>query len=80
MTEEEKKVIEFLRDYTVLCKKYKIGLNGCGCCGSPFLKYRYENKKRYICDINYDDEKNDVIIGDSEEEKTIDEFIKEMEK
>lgn len=34
MKEETK---EFLEEYEKLCQKYKRGLAGCGCCGSPQL-------------------------------------------
>lgn len=33
-----KKHIDFLKEYEALCKKYNIGLHGCGCCGSPCLE------------------------------------------
>ena len=29
--------IEFLKEYKKLCKKYNMGLHGCGCCESPYL-------------------------------------------
>ena len=32
-----KKVIEFLREYEKLCRKYGLELAGCGCCGSPWV-------------------------------------------
>lgn len=54
----------FLKDYEKLCKKYKMGLQGCGCCGSPFL---YD-----IHNINYY-EKVDKILVDG---YSIDEYFK----
>lgn len=27
----------FLLEYEALCRKYKICVHACGCCGSPFL-------------------------------------------
>lgn len=29
--------IAFLKEYEKLCNKYKMGIDGCGCCGSAFL-------------------------------------------
>lgn len=46
---------EFLLEYEKLCQKYKMGLKGCGCCGSPFLND--------ICDINYNEKFNQIFIG-----------------
>ena len=34
MREEVKK---FLEEYEKICQKYRMGLVGCGCCGSPAL-------------------------------------------
>lgn len=52
----------FLREYEYLCQKYKMGLQGCGCCGSPFLK---RNNLEFIDDINYNKRLNKVVIGGS---------------
>lgn len=57
---------EFLKEYELLCQKYKMGLCGCGCCGSPYLNE--------IDDINYDYELNKIIIN----HKTIDNYFKEV--
>ena len=46
---------EFLKEYEKLCQKYKMGLKGCGCCGSPYLKS--------INEINYNEEFDCVFIG-----------------
>lgn len=59
----------FLREYEILCKKYKMGLKGCGCCGSPYLYI----KDKYIDNINYNEELNKVII---EYNETIEEYFK----
>ena len=77
----------FLREYEALCQKYKMGLQGCGCCYSPWL-----NK---IKEVNYNERLDKVFIGgdgfwnekelegELEEkdkclkDKTIDEYFKE---
>ena len=46
---------EFLKEYELLCQKYNMGLEGCGCCNSPYL-----NK---IGDINYNSNLKQVFIG-----------------
>lgn len=46
---------QFLREYESLCQKYNMGLNGCGCCGSPFLNN--------ISQINYSEKCNKVFIN-----------------
>ena len=38
---EKNKVDNYLKEYEKLCKKYNIGLRGCGCCGSPSLDKLY---------------------------------------
>lgn len=61
------KIKEFLVEYDKLCQKYHMGLCGCGCCGSPFLRYDdkyYRNEEdESIDDINYNDVVNKVFIG-----------------
>ena len=56
MREEVK---NFLEEYEKLCKKYEMGLVGCGCCGSPALV----DKKGFTIydDVNY--ENNRINIG-----------------
>lgn len=27
----------FLREYHALCERYKLKVDGCGCCGSPYV-------------------------------------------
>lgn len=34
----DKRRIDFLIEYEVLCSKYKIYLDGCGCCNSPYVE------------------------------------------
>ena len=58
----EKEVIEkikiekqFLKEYELLCQKYKMGLKGCGCCHSPWLNH--------IEDVNYNEKFNKIFIG-----------------
>ena len=81
---------DFLKEYELLCQKYKMGLRGCGCCYSPWLNE--------IGEINYNEKLNKVLIGGDgfwkerelegtlEErdkkylEKTIDEYFKEGDK
>ena len=46
---------EFLKEYEKLCQKYNMGLQGCGCCGSPFLNE--------IDEINYNQTLNKIFIG-----------------
>jgi hypothetical protein len=44
------KIKEFLKEYAEICKKYKLYIDGCGCCNSPYLqkfdKYIDESIKR----------------------------------
>lgn len=51
MSEEVKK---FLEEYEKLCKKYEMGLVGCGCCGSPILVDK-EGIKIILDNVNYED-------------------------
>lgn len=56
-----KNLEEFLKELTELSKKHNILIEGCGCCGSPFLleadegaliEYSYEGKvhnERELC-------------------------------
>ena len=85
------KKYEFLVEYEILCKKYKMGLKGCGCCGSPFLGVSFDNE--CINEINYNEKLDTVFIGgdgwanelllEGDEidkkylDKTIDEYFKE---
>ena len=33
---------EFLKELQALCKKYNAKINGCGCCGSPWIEFEDE--------------------------------------
>lgn len=33
---------EFLKELQELCKKYNAKINGCGCCGSPWVEFEDE--------------------------------------
>ena len=56
MSEEVKK---FLEEYEKLCKKYEMGLVGCGCCGSPMLVDK--NGITIILDnVNYEDNRINI--------------------
>ena len=48
---EKNKVDNYLKEYEKLCKKYNIGLRGCGCCGSPYLSNLYTI---VVDDVNYE--------------------------
>lgn len=48
---EKNKVDNYLKEYEKLCKKYNIGLRGCGCCGYPYLSKLYTIN---IDNINYE--------------------------
>ena len=67
-------VLKFLKEYQELCQKYKMGLRGCGCCGSPYLW----NGDREIDleDINYDEKLNIVIVSNTSIDKLLDKKIK----
>lgn len=58
-----KKIMEFLKEYEKLCQKYGMGIEGCGCCGSPFIGSQ-------VSDINYYENENIVKI----EWRTIEEY------
>lgn len=61
-------MINFLKEYQTLCQKYKMGLEGCGCCGSPFIEV--DNKGLY--DINYDYKTDKINLYNNEERKKSD--------
>lgn len=69
--------IAFLREYEKLCNKYKMSLEGCGCCGSAFLTDWASDGFGYIDElenIHYCDDKKIVLINN----KTIDDIQKEV--
>ena len=53
-----KELYNFIIEYEALCKKYKTSINGCGCCGSPFIF----NKNFTLDNINFDNEKDELIF------------------
>ena len=71
------KAKEFLKEYEKLCQKYGMGLQGCGCCGSPYLVVYNEKDERTIDidEVNFED--NIVKIG-LYGEKTIDQYFEEV--
>ena len=50
----------FLKELTELTKKYGIYINGCGCCGSPYLT---EDEPEYVDgDLQWDKESQEYIV------------------
>ena len=49
---KKQELINFLTEANELFEKYNIRIDGCGCCGSPWLeKINYnEDENKYICD------------------------------
>lgn len=43
---------EFLKELSKLSKKYNIYIDGCGCCGSPFLEYMGDDNMLHIFSNN----------------------------
>lgn len=71
--------IAFLKEYERLCNKYKMSIDGCGCCSSPFLTDWNSGEFEYIDNlenIKYHYAEKSVLIND----KTIDELEKEAEE
>lgn len=69
--------IAFLKEYEKLCNKYKMCIDGCGCCGSAFLTDWTSDDFEYIDElknIHYCDDKKIVLIDN----KTIDGIQKEV--
>lgn len=69
------KYIEFLKEYNKLCQKYGMGLEGCGCCGSPSLEV-WENGKQIACVtcLGFDSESNCVTVDDVPLEKYLEKY------
>lgn len=44
--EENLEVLKFLQELTKLCDKYQMYIEGCGCCGSPWIS-DIKNSKTY---------------------------------
>lgn len=51
----------FLKELTNLTKRYKIAINGCGCCGSPWL-YNIETGETIRDDLTWDDDKEEYYF------------------
>lgn len=49
------KVAAFLKELSALTRRYKIGIAGCGCCGSPFLTFVRDTKGRAYAVSELDD-------------------------
>jgi hypothetical protein len=39
MNDEQMRMRQFMLELTKLTRKYGVAISGCGCCGSPFLRY-----------------------------------------
>ena len=39
------RLIGFAKEYVTLCNKYNLTIDGCGCCGSPYLTEIEETKE-----------------------------------
>ena len=66
-----KEILSFLKEYELLCQKYKMGLAGCGCCSSPYL-VKDEDYVPIEGYIDYLPSKNKIKIGN----ETIEEILK----
>lgn len=64
-------VVEFLKEYEQLCQKYKMGLAGCGCCGSPYL-VKDEDYEPILWDIDYIPSKNEIKV----DREPLEEYLK----
>lgn len=40
----EPRMRDFLMELSLLCSKHKVTIDGCGCCGSPYVKMDYLEK------------------------------------
>ena len=78
-----KKHIEFLKEYEKLCKKYNMGLHGCGCCESPYLidcngeKWDYVEK---LDNIKFNENRELTIQPFMGLEEKLEDFINRVEK
>ena len=60
----EREIIEeFLQELTKLSKKYKIYINGCGCCGSPYLTEKEPEVISPASEIGWDKEKQKYVLN-----------------
>lgn len=66
---DEESTIGFLTELTALTQKYGITLGGCGCCGSPYLRFCDEiDGKIYSIDdgfvaLMFTEDNDDRICG-----------------
>lgn len=56
------RIIEFLKEYEELCKKYDMWISACGCCNSPYLVTRADEGLD-IGYINFSDREKKVIFS-----------------
>jgi hypothetical protein len=52
-TELDKRIKNFLIDYAKICSKYEIVINGCGCCGSPWLSFEEFNEINLLDNVGH---------------------------
>lgn len=83
MIKINKNHINFLKEYEKLCKKYNMGLCGCGCCESPYL-VDYNDEKcsyvEYLENININDEGEVTINPYHTFDERLEDFIIRVEK
>jgi len=48
MADESENIKNFLEDLRKITIKHKLSINGCGCCGSPFLDTISDESGHYI--------------------------------
>lgn len=75
--------IEFLKEYEKLCKKYNMGLHGCGCCESPHLIDCNCKNWDYVEDldnINFNENGELTIEPFGKFELSLTEFINKLEE
>lgn len=80
--EINKNHIEFLKEYEKLCKKYNMGLHGCGCCESPHLIDCNGEDWDYVenlDNINFNKNGNITIEPFMKEELKLEDFISNLE-
>lgn len=49
----DEEVMEFINEYEKLCRKYKIIIDSCGCCASPYI-YCNNGKEKYFSEACID--------------------------
>lgn len=76
------KCYDFLVDYEKLCRKHKTFIQGCGCCGSPYLGHLENissNGTKLSFDLQYWNEKSQYITYSNIDLKKLKEIIENME-